>query len=393
MKKTLKALILMTAAILMMLCLSGCGTPTIDINKYLVIEASGYDGRGHAAVTFDKDAFARDHEKDIRLSKNYAYLSQFATVSNAEAMYIDCISGNLDKSENLSNGDKIVFHWQCNDAMAETNYGVKLRYKDIEFKVKDLQKMDRFDPFEWITVEFSGTEPAGELVVNADLSHPEIQYLRFEGDRSSGLSNGETVTISLSLSGSDESFIEKFGGIPSVMEKTYTVSGLNKFITSSAEIDEACLEAMKKQAEDVLLSYAAEWSGSSVQMTDYEYAGTAFLMAKNWNEDDILCNSRVNQFTIVYKVSAAVSGQHNGWSNDYDDYIDVLYFAVQFENITKDPEGACIVDLANYSTPYRWIYDDHGYTFTGSYWTIDELVNDLLTSHMAKYYTENNLVG
>ena len=393
MKTWIRNILMVTFVMMMALSLCACGTKTIDLNKYVKIETGGYDGGGTATATFDQEKFAKDHDRDIKLSKEMSTLALYANVSPAVGMMKDCVSGQLSQTAGLSNGDKITFSWNCNDAMAKQLYGVSLKYSDISYKVKDLEKVDTFDPFALITVEFTGTEPAGEMIYNADLSHPEVQYLHFDADKSSGLSNGEEVTIAVSVNGDPETFLAKFGKLPKESEKVYTVSGLSKLVSSSAEIDEACLGAMKQQAEDVFRAYAAErWSDIAI-LTSCEYAGNYFLMVKDWNASNLKWGSSINRCGIVLKATCHIALDRNPIIKSPVPYDDEFYYVVYFENITKDSQGVCNVNLSNYRTIYHSIYDDHSYGFDSSFWTIADLEKDCINSNLANYYTENNLIA
>jgi hypothetical protein len=226
---------------------------------------------------------------------------------------------------------------------------------------------------------------------NADLSHPEVQYLRFEADKTSGLSNGEKITVSVSVNGDPETFMAKFGKLPKDNEKVYTVSGLSKVVSSSSEIDETCLSAMKQQAEDVFRSYASKWCDLA-SLTSCEYAGNYFLMSKNWNADSLYWGRTVNRCGIVLKATCHLAENLDSWSNPHDAYDDVIYYVVYFDNIISNGQNGCSVDLNNYKTVEHKIYDDNNYYFSGCFWNLNDLENNCITSNLADYYSENNWI-
>ena len=53
-----------------------------------------------------------------------------------------------------------------------------------------------------------------------------MQYISFWADKTSGLSNGDKVTVTASVQGSVDSFVEQFGVIPSPLSKEFTVEQL-----------------------------------------------------------------------------------------------------------------------------------------------------------------------
>ena len=105
MKTWIRNILVAAAVLLTALSLSACGTKTVDLNKYVKIETSGYNGAGTATVSFDEEKFAKDHDKHIKLSKEMSYLAQYVNVSPAVGMMKDCVSGRLDQTSGLSNGD------------------------------------------------------------------------------------------------------------------------------------------------------------------------------------------------------------------------------------------------------------------------------------------------
>ena len=48
--------------------LTGCGSTTVQLNKYVKIEASGYESMGTASYSFDYDAFEKDYSGKIKLN-------------------------------------------------------------------------------------------------------------------------------------------------------------------------------------------------------------------------------------------------------------------------------------------------------------------------------------
>ena len=65
--------------------------------------------------------------------------------------------------------------------------------------------------------------------------------------------NGDTVTLTASSNREDFSdCIEKYGAIPAETEKTFTVSGLNEYVTTPALLTDTVLDSLKAQAEEVI---------------------------------------------------------------------------------------------------------------------------------------------
>ena len=102
-------------------------TPTVNLDKYIEIEAEGYNTVGTAKVTFDEDRFYNDCDKKIKYkgegpsgSKDY--------YNAAEHLYMEYVNGALDKKDNLSNGDKINYVWDIDEDAVEDYF--KIKFKD-----------------------------------------------------------------------------------------------------------------------------------------------------------------------------------------------------------------------------------------------------------------------
>ena len=213
--------------------------PSINLNKYVKISFEGYDTVGKAVCEFDIDKFQSDYEKKLNDSAIHLILSN--------------IEGLLSKDSGLSNGDKVVYSWNCDDEYIFTAFGYKLKYKDIELEVKDLLIVKTFDPFTGIDVVFEGVDPNGTASVQGRSTEDVEGVLDFELSTSGGLSNGDTVTVKIvSYYYGDpiEQCIDTYGMIPSPMEKTFTVTGLNSNVRTSSESSEDTLLDMEDTAQD-----------------------------------------------------------------------------------------------------------------------------------------------
>ena len=108
----------------------------IDLNKYITFESSGYDGYGKASINIDWEKLEKDYGKKIKYSskgkKEYGVLTYAF-----EPVYVlhDAVSGvELEKTEKLSNGEKVKYTWIVDDEKAKSiNY--KLKYKDGEYSI------------------------------------------------------------------------------------------------------------------------------------------------------------------------------------------------------------------------------------------------------------------
>ena len=249
----------------------------IDLNKYISFESSGYDGYGKASISIDWERLDKDYGKKIKYSskgkKEYGVLTYAF-----EPMYIfkDAISGvELDKSEKLSNGDKVKYTWRVNeDSLKYVNY--KLKYKDGEFEVSKLDELSKFDPFKDIKVEFSGIAPEGkaELTYSGD---DILHDYNFEFDKHDNLKNGDTVTVNLKLDEDKISFFAtSYGRVPEKMSESYTVSGLETYVTKYSEFQEDFIKEANDKATEAIKEYTDSAYGEGTTLSDLKYEGYLF---------------------------------------------------------------------------------------------------------------------
>lgn len=96
----------------------------VALDDYVAIAFDGYDTEGTAKAVFDKKAFVA------------AYGSEVEDISG---LVNDCIDGKLSQTSGLSNGDEVVYTWECDDDTAADTYKVVLNYSDITAEVADLE--------------------------------------------------------------------------------------------------------------------------------------------------------------------------------------------------------------------------------------------------------------
>lgn len=267
---------------------------TIDVNKYLTVETSGYDGYGNATVTVDWDAIEQKYGSKVSFTgaARSEFGSALSMVTPMDALQAAMVV-DLDEDSKLSNGQTITYTWTVDPEL--TKYlKCKVKYKDGSYTVKDLTEVGSFDAFANLEVEFSGVAPNGSA--NLNYTGSELSYYDFDADKVSGLSNGDVITVTI-----DESMIpscaERLGKVPESNEKQYTVTGLQSYLTNLSEITDEDLAVMQQQASDVYnASVAKEWSESS-HLENFTYLGDYLLTAKNadtWGTR--------NYLYLVYKV-------------------------------------------------------------------------------------------
>ena len=384
-------------------------TPTIDVSKYMTLSADGYNTVGKLNISFDTEKLEKDYGKQIATRfkkqmknlKDDTYGLSSLTASLYDGYETDlfaetCATGSADKTKNLSNGDVVTYTWDDNSDEAEEAFGVKVKYSDITYTVSGLASVNTFDAFDGVDVEFSGISPDGRATVNSLPTAAEAQGLYYTLDENSGLSNGDTVTLTVHSNRDDFSdCIDKYGAMPQATEKTFTVEGLNEYVTSADTLSDSVLVSLQNQAEDVFKSYAAQRFSNGQTFKGMTYLGNYILTPKNkdsWGDKD--------RIVLAYQVT--VHHDYTSELNTTYDADDSFFWYITFNNVSKDADGNIASGLNDYDTPTTFVKIDSGvqkYSFSSStetweyygYASLDSLYNAAVNQYVENYNHQDNV--
>lgn len=386
--------------------------PTVNLNKYITLSAEGYNSIGTLDVEFDTDKLEKDYGKKIaknfqKAMKNHEEdtygLSNLAGSlyegSETSLFVTHCADGSADKTRNLSNGDVVTYTWdgvnEQTKKEAEEMFGVKIKCSDVTYKVSGLTAVNTFDAFDGVEVEFNGISPDGSATVNTLPTAEAAKGLYYTLDEQYNLTNGDTVTVTVHSNRDDFSdCIEKYGAIPAATEKTYTVEGLNEYVTDSEGLTDSVLVSLQNQAQDVLNAYIAKsWDSECVTLKGMSYLGYYILTPKNKD------NYGVSQDVIIlpYQVTS-----HNHFEDDKGQVYDAdvsYYWYIAFRNVSKDADGNIAGGLddyytANASFDVKTGLDDgwwEKYWSYDGYQTLDELYSNAVTRNVEDYNHQDNV--
>jgi len=231
---------------------------TINLNKYLTIEASGYDGYGKVTARINWSEINDKYGSKVKFtSRAKKEVGDFLDMVTPMDIIQESVHVVVKNDEDISNGDVITYTWSVDSNLSQY-VKCKLKYKEDTYEVSGLEEIEEFDPFEDLEVTFSGMAPNGS--VNLNYVGDELSAYDFHSDSVNGLSNGDTITVSIE-DGRAEYCIKEYGKMPEKMEAKYEVQGLDSYVMSFSEIDGATLEEMQKQASDVFhAEVARDWN-------------------------------------------------------------------------------------------------------------------------------------
>lgn len=384
-------------------------TPTIDVSKYMTLSADGYNTVGKLNISFDTEKLEKDYGKQIatRFKKQMKNLKDdtFGLSSLTASLYDGyeadlfaetCATGSADKTKGLSNGDVVTYTWDDNSDEAEEAFGVKVKYTDITYTVSGLASVNTFDAFDGVDVEFSGISPDGRATVNSLPTAAEAQGLYYTLDENSGLSNGDTVTLTVHSNRDDFSdCIDKYGAMPQATEKTFTVEGLNEYVTSAETLSDSVLVSLQNQAEDVFKSYAAQRFSNGQTFKGMTYLGNYILTPKNKDS-----GGDKDRIVLAYQVT--VHHDYTSELNTTYDADDSFFWYITFNNVSKDANDNIASGLNDYDTPTTFVKIDSGvqkYSFSSStetweyygYASLDSLYNAAVNQYVENYNHQDNV--
>lgn len=249
--KTVKAGMGIAAIIVLFVVIfkvAGFGRTKIDLNDYVTISVSGTDTVGTAEYNLDTSGLFLKLAETIGVNTEgevepYYIMNVLESGSKKWKLMNDlynvinyAFAGKLDKTSDISNGDEVVFSWNNNkDQLAnlEKEFKVSFKYKDIKQEVKELKEIEEYDPFENVEVVFDGYDSAGTAEIRNNDDGYDVPYFYYELDKYDGLSNGDTVTLSIpDAEGDEETFkkdyIRGWGVELTAISKEYTVEGLKE---------------------------------------------------------------------------------------------------------------------------------------------------------------------
>ncbi len=245
---------------------------TVNLDELITVEFSGYDTVGTAYAHFDEEAL------NAQLAK--ALNSEKASLSSLEG-YLACrgaISLSLDQAQNLSNGDEVVVNVDYNNE-AVKNYKVKFTGGSHKFTVEGLEPVKEIDPFADLKISFSGISPNGSVEYTYEGSADYLSQYSFQSDKTSGLRNGDTITVT--LPGFETENTVHSGYRLTEQSKTYTVEGLDEYVDSYEDLPEEFLNHVKQESEDIISAYIAQSYNKECPTGELEYAGYAFMCVKS----------------------------------------------------------------------------------------------------------------
>lgn len=318
------AALVVIGAIIAVVCVVKYQKSKIDVGKYVEVTFEGYDTAGRADVELDYSELIKkvvtvqgyDPDDSEEMTRLYNKKTYYNTLKD----FYESIEIEVEPEEELSNGDEVVVTITYDKELMKKN---KVRFTNckLEYTVEGLEPIQDVNPFDDITVEFSGTAPDGYAYYNNNSSIDYVRYCSFSFDKSSGLKNGDVIT--LTVSEDDAEYALSNGYRFTETSKEYTVEGIAYYISTISDLSESDLTKLKEAArEEIIDDYG--WKDYYATVSDISYVGAMLAIPKD---------SSYTQNVMVMVFSAKVS------STDGDFDPTDIYVPVEIDDIRYDNEG------------------------------------------------------
>ena len=170
MKKTLIGLVFL---LIVVLTFCSCGEKDtreeINLNEYLVITATGFDGYGTATVSLDVERLVHENSKLLVTTPTTISTQEGKTPIESAIFAFDMYKPytlKFNESNSLKNGDVLLIEWIENAEgikQLESVINAKFTYKNVKHEVVELIPMMEVDPFENVYLELSGVSGQGKI--------------------------------------------------------------------------------------------------------------------------------------------------------------------------------------------------------------------------------------
>lgn len=326
------------------------GADVIDMSKYLEVEYEGFNKDATAKVTISKSL-----KDDLRESSLYSSFVQNASLE-------------IKDNENLANGDKLEVTISLPTTWLEEN-GLEIKESKVKIEVKGLEEATEVDVFKDININISGMSPNLKVSVTTNSTDEFVRTVKFTASKTSGLSNGEKITIT--ASDWDEEMAKTKKLVLKSKTMDYTISGQAAYISKTSELTETVLNSIKTKFIEKARSAANEDDGAVIRdYTDYKYSA---IIKDNYyaNEEDLT----IGEPTIMSLY--LLTKKEDAYSDDINMVIGIVrvpftskstgvtynwYFTVKAKNVSVTADGVISENAVYDTTKHSGEDEERAYT-------------------------------
>lgn len=279
--------------------------------------------------------------KDLELTfTGCSPYSEVTFTNNSTNEYIkNNVSYYIDNSYNLEEGETFTVNANFYEYDAE-EAGYIILESSKEYTATNLPQPVELNPFDYVTVTFSGLEGDGRAayLVNEEANN-FMNYVYFEFNKSSSLTEGETITLSYTYSSNRDPL--KYGcKLVGGTTKQFTVPKLGAYVTDFTQLSSSEQTKVINKVTELAKYYLTKESDPN-GTSDMTLTGTSYWSGNQLSHAAGLGN---------VKLHSVVAGQSGYWyTNNYL----IFVFTVDITghpNITENDgntTGAMYIYLSN----------------------------------------------
>lgn len=290
--------------------------------------------------------------EDSALNILKPYLSSYYTIQQMRviaAEIADTAIVSISQSQNLTNSDSVT--------ITVTMNGGLVNYPDLTFTsgsaaytISGLTDAIEIKPFDLINVSIEGNSGAATATLTINSSAKYIPFLNFSISPTKGLSNGDTVTVSIKPN--TEKMLE-LGYTVSVDENDWiyqiTVSGLSESIADVSTVSTSMINSMVAYAESDLAKNFNAITVSDSDIVEEPNITSIYFLDKVDQKNPYTNYFKKLEMTNAIFVLGKFSATQNMSREDANENGDVIqiadsnvlggYYIYIFPNLVTDADG------------------------------------------------------
>ena len=265
--------------------------------RYAMVKVVGFENVAKATVLVD----------DVGLFDAITGENVAAEEELEYKAFVDSVEFSLDKRENLANGDTIIITAMYDEALAN-KLGIKVGTSKREYKVSGLGKGKELDLFADVKIITEGISPYVYVTYLNESKNEYLKGLEYNIDKASGLSIGDTITITCLI---DEETARDNGFYYFKDSMEYTITTADKYIDRVTELDE---DVMNKLLETLPGVIEDETANTTYHMA-YKVTGNKVYLYRDNNES--IVNVKLDGIYLA--------NNDTGYEQECENYVMVVY--------------------------------------------------------------------
>lgn len=303
-----------------------------EVDLLMDAEVRGYNGHGLLALSVNSEKLAElTEEIEEELDDADADYDEDRLANLINSMSFVC-----EDNSNLSNGDVLSIRISYDLKTAE-KLDISFTPEEFTYTVSGLITAEEIDPFENLEVTFTGVAPQGVVNINPNKCSSFVQnYVSFsiEGYENNIFSNGDEITL---LAEFNMYYAEdpEAPVVLSVLEKQYTVSGLDVYPSDVSKLD---LTTVMSDMYDTANTYVIDrvyskhtFNGNNIHLysSDIEVKDLVITSHELIYLQPKINSEKSNKMVIVYKIT------YTAYNTKYTENVET-YIAVEYIGFTTD---------------------------------------------------------